>query len=167
MSVTTTDVSATLASTTDHSADAETVVLAWRVHRLRDERWRALPLVLTAYGVALLLWRLVFPTPLALFLPLVALTGALSEYLFPISYRLTDRGVYADCGASRLFLEWADVRRATVGSDGVYVSPLARASRLDSFRGIKLRFHDGNDAVVLETVRSLWRGGESPDRSVV
>lgn len=140
------------------SAEApEEVVLEWQVHRLREEP-RGIVFVTLGYALAFFFWRLVFPHPLALFLPVVALTSAMAEYLFPIRYRLTTRGAYASCGPlQRLHLSWNDVRRATRGAEGVYLSPFRLATRLDSFRGIRLRFA-GNDDAVLEAVRGLWRG---------
>ena len=134
---------------------AETTILAWRVHRLREEP-RGIPLVAGGYAAALLLWWWVFPQPIALVVPLFALTGALSDYLFPISFRLTTRGAYADCAASRLFLAWGDVKRASSGKDGVFLSPLARPSRLDGWRGVRLRFGGGNEEAVRDTARTLW-----------
>ena len=137
------------------SALPETVVFSWRVHRLREEP-RRLGVIAAAYGIALGLWWLVFPHPLALFLPAVSLTSALAEYLFPASYRLTTRGAHVANGFARLFLDWRDVRRATVGAEGVYLSPLARAdSPLAPFRGIRLRFGADNAEQVIEIVRRL------------
>jgi len=136
---------------------AETTVLAWRVHRLREEPWR-LPLVIAAYAVALGLWRLLFPHPIALFVPLVSLTSALAEYLFPVAYRLTDRGAHVSNGPFvRLFLAWPDVKSATVGKDGICLSPLAQPhSPLAPFRGVRLRFTDAASAdEVTRTVRAL------------
>jgi hypothetical protein len=140
--------------------EREATVLAWRVHRLREEPGR-LGLVAAGYGVAVALWLLLFPHPFALFLPVVALTSALSEYLFPVSYRLTTRGAHVSCGlTTRLFLAWDDVKRATAGTEGIHLSPLAKAgSPLEPFRGVRLRFADGNAETVTDTVRRLWRGG--------
>ncbi|HVK02636.1 MAG TPA: hypothetical protein VM490_04135 [Armatimonadaceae bacterium] len=132
------------------------VVLTWRVHRLREEPWR-LGIVLVAYGVALLLWLVLFPHPLTLLLPVVGLTSAMREYLFPQEFRLTREGAYVANGPARLFLAWDEVKRATHGSDGVHLSPFARPTRLDAFRGVRLDFADGNDAAVLAAVRVLWR----------
>jgi len=141
-------------------ADAEATALTWRVHRLREEP-RFVPVIAGAYAAALTLWWLACPYPLALLLHLGALTLALSEYLFPVTYRLTTCGAHADCGMSRLFIAWSDVKRATHGRDGVYLSPLARSSRLDGFRGVRLRYADGNDEAVRDTVRYLWRGADA------
>ncbi len=137
---------------------AETTLVAWRTHRLREDP-RHLRLIAAAYAAAIALWWLLFPHPLALFLPLVSLTSALAEYLFPISYRLTSRGAYAANGVTRLFISWSEVKRATAGSEGIYLSPLAQAgSRLEAFRGVRLRFADGNEEMVTQTVQRLWRG---------
>lgn len=138
----------------DHGAN-ETTLLAWRVHRLREQP-HYLPIVIVAYAVALGLWRLLFPHPLALFVPLVSLTSALGEYLFPITFRLTERGAHVANGTFvRLFLAWPDVKTATFGDDGVCLSPLARAgSPLQAFRGVRLRFDDDNADAVLATVRA-------------
>jgi hypothetical protein len=142
---------------------AETVAFAWRVHRLREEPGRA-PVVAGAYAVAGGFGWLIFAHPLPVLLILVALTGALAEYLFPISYRLTDRGAHSGCGLSQLFIAWADVRQATHGADGVYLSPFAGPHPLDSFRGVRLRYGATDPATVLETVRRLrgpGRGGDA------
>ena len=136
----------------------EEVILTWRIHRLRDEPQK-IGLVALGYGIALAFWRLAFPYPLGLFLPVVALTGAMAEYLFPVDYKLTNKGAYCSCGpAIKLEIAWDAVRRATVGKDGVYLSTLKIPSRLDSFRGIRLRFSQGsepNEARVRETVKKL------------
>jgi len=136
---------------------AEEVVMHWRIHRLREHP-RGIALVALGYGIAFALWWLVFPYPLGLFLPVFALTGAMSEYLFPIEYKLTTKGAYANCGpAIRLFLGWDEVRRATHGSEGVYLSTLKIPSRLDNFRGIRLRFAEGNEEAVRQTVRRFYK----------
>jgi hypothetical protein len=103
--------------------------------------------------MGLFFWLNLFPHPLTLLLPLGALTSAMAEYLFPVSYRLTNRGAYANCFLARLSLSWPEVKRARYGDDGVFLSPLSRPSRLDNFRGIRLSFAEGNAETVLETIR--------------
>jgi hypothetical protein len=136
----------------------ETPVISWRVHPLR-ERPGGIALVACGYGAAFLLWRLLFPNPFALCVPLIAMTAALSDYLFPTGYRLTRGGAHVDGAVSRLYIAWGDVRRATYGREGAFLSPFSRPSRLDGFRGVRLRFAAGNDADVLRAIRSL-RGGD-------
>jgi hypothetical protein len=150
----------TVTQTPSHSADiaeAETTVLAWRIHRLRDEPER-IPMVALAFaGVAVGGW-LLFANLIAVLLLLVVLTGTIVEFLFPINYRLTNLGAYANCGPSQLFMAWEDVKRATQGKEGVYLSPFSKPTALDSFRGIRLRFTPDNADLVRTTSRRLWKG---------
>ena len=135
----------------------ETTLLSWRRHALVESPER-IALAALGYGAAFALWRWLQPGLLALFLPSVALTSALSEYLLPVEYRLTDRGAHASCGPfQKLYLSWDDVRRATHGGDGVHLSPLPRPSRLDRFRGVRLRYAAGNRDEVLGFVRARVR----------
>jgi len=134
--------------------DDEVTLLTWRILRVAGHPAR-LAAVLVGYAAAIALWWLLLPYPAALFVPVVALTGALREFLFPTTYRLTTKGAYVFNGPAQLFLAWQDVRRATFGADGVFLSPLPRPSRLDSFRGVRLDFADGNNEAVLAAVRSL------------
>ncbi|MFM7322845.1 MAG: hypothetical protein ACKO5K_15195 [Armatimonadota bacterium] len=111
----------------------------WTVHRMRESP-RGMALVIAGYATALWLWLRLFPEPTGLFLPVVALTSALAEYLFPIRYRVGSDGLHAQCGwFQRLHLPWDRVRRLTRGSDGYFASPFARPTRLDAFRGIRLQ----------------------------
>jgi hypothetical protein len=86
---------------------------------------------------------------------LFVLTAALGDYWFPVTYRLTPEGAHADGLFSRLYLAWPDVKRATHGSDGIFLSPLPRPSHLDAFRGIRLPYGDQNAESLRETVKDL------------
>ncbi|MDX1934342.1 MAG: hypothetical protein SFU56_17200 [Capsulimonadales bacterium] len=135
----------------------ETVYLAWEIHRLQEDP-HPIPLVAVAIAGAVSVWWLVLPHPVLLPVPVLCLLAALSDYLLPIRFRLTDLGAHADCGLSRWFIAWTDVRRATKGRDGLYLSPFAAPSRLEAFRGVRLRFADNADEVT-ELVRSLRAEG--------
>jgi hypothetical protein len=136
----------------------DTAILTWRIHPLRDDP-RGIAGVAAAYALSFVLWRFLFPHPLGLILPVVGLTGALSDYLFPTTFRLTKSGAHSDCGLSRLTIAWTDVRRATQGADGIHLSPFSRATRLNQFRGVRLRFAGGvAPEQIVETVRELRDG---------
>jgi hypothetical protein len=137
----------------------ETKNIVWQTHRLREEgASRLLPFVVLGYGLALGLWWLVFPVPFALFLPIVALTSALSEFFFPVTYTITDEGVSVAYGPlHRLFLSWKEIKRATQGKEGVYLSSLAQPSRLDHFRGLRLRFAPAQSVEEREGIKETLR----------
>ena len=134
------------------------VVLAWRVHLLRQrpERARRLVLVLVVGGACVwLMFRAWLPVLAALGL----LLGSASEYLFPISYALTDEAVYAYGPLSRATLAWRDARRCLADPSTLTLTPLAIPSRLDAFRGVTLRFaspgHPGDRESVLREIARL------------
>jgi hypothetical protein len=136
----------------------EGTLISWRKHALMERPQYAV-LAAAGYGLAFAFWRWVFPHPLGLFLPTIALTSALAEYLFPREFKLTERGVYAACGPfQKLFLSWEDVKRATHGPDGVFLSPLTRPSRLDAFRGIRLPCDGDLKEDVLTYIRARRTG---------
>jgi len=83
-----------------------------------------------------------------LVLPLIALTSALSEFLFPVTYTLDDSGVSQKClPFFNRHIAWNDVRRASAGRDGFFISTLRLPSRLDQFRGIRINPRGNADAV--------------------
>lgn len=136
--------------------------LAWRVHPVCEAGNGPRVLVVAcAFVAAFLAGRVLLPVALW-WLPLLCLAVALSDFLLPTTYRLTPQGAHADCGLSRLFIAWSDVKRATHGSDGVYLSPFARPSRLEAFRGVRLRYGPNMDAeTVCDWVRQRRGNSEA------
>ena len=118
--------------------DAPQPALEWRV-RLADGQPRRVPGVIAAIALAAGLAYAVFGHLLPALITGAALLSAVSEFLLPITYRLTAEGVSRRNGLGYSFLAWKDVRRCLASPDGVQLSPLAGPSRLDAFRGITLR----------------------------
>jgi hypothetical protein len=122
-------------------------VLTWTIH-LAKEMPAKLCLVIIGYGAAMLAWWYFLPVPAALLLPLVALTSAMSEFLFPVTYTIDDVGISQKClPFFNRHIAWTDVRRASAGRDGFFVTTLRLPSRLDQFRGNRINPR-GNDAAV-------------------
>lgn len=136
-------------------------VLTWTIH-LAKEMPAKLCLVIIGYGAAMLAWWYFLPVPAALLLPLVALTSAMSEFLFPVTYTMDDIGISQKClPFFNRHIAWTDVRRASAGRDGFFVSTLRLPSRLDQFRGIRINPR-GNDAAVRAVITKrmeLMRNG--------
>jgi hypothetical protein len=147
----------TAANTPESVVPVETdaTLLLWRVHRLRESPQGAF-LVLAATAGALLAGSLLSLHPITLLVGIVVLALSLGDYLLPVTYRLTEKGAHADVGLNRLFIAWKDVKRATHGSEGIFLSPFSQPSRLDGFRGVRLRYGADNRDAVLENVRNLW-----------
>ncbi len=121
--------------------------LTWTIH-LAKERPAKLFLVLLGYVAAMLAWWYFLPVPAALVLPLIALTSAMSEFLFPVTFTIDDAGVTQKClPFFHRHIAWSDIRRASAGRDGFFVTSLRLPSRLDQFRGIRITPR-GNDVAV-------------------
>lgn len=132
--------------------------LTWEVNmgQARPERrWVCLAAALAMAAIALVFWANPFLAVLG-FVVVIASTG---EMFFPIRYRLDERKAQAKIALSTTELLWDDVRRMIPVEGGVRLSPLERASWLDNYRGVYLRF-SGNEQAVLATIRALWKADE-------
>ena len=118
--------------------------------------WRSLPLV-DDYPKSLLLAPIsvvvcvlagvAFDGWWAAMLAGVFLLISMSRYVLPTYFHLDDTGVSARFLGYVSRMPWSDVQRLSVGRAGVYLSPFKQASRLDSFRGMLLRFAGNADEV--------------------
>ncbi len=76
------------------------------------------------------------------------LVGSLASYFFPSRYTLDEVGVSRVLLGRRSARSWSEFRRVDARDNGLFLSPFASTSRLDSFRGIFLPFHKNRDQVV-------------------
>jgi len=133
------------------------IVLRWRVHLARRQPLRAaiaVFLILASAVGAYLIWHHPLAAAVAAFLVL----SAAAEFLLPITYVLGPDGVWCRSFLSVRHLRWADVRRCYRDAQGIKLSPLARRSRLEAYRGIYLWLED-DGAAVADAIRAYWRQG--------
>lgn len=139
-------------------AAASDLALTWRVHLVRRDPGRLVGVAGVLLLGCLLTWAM-YGRLLPVMLAALLLLGAVSEYLFPVTYRVTGDGVSADRPGCRLVLPWSLARRCELERRSMKVSPLARPSRLDAFRGVELRFapdgQAGDRASVLHAIAQL------------
>jgi len=129
--------------------------LEWQVHLARGNPARA-AVVAALIGVSAWLCLHLFQNGLLAIATILVLLGATAEFLFPIHYRLTAEAAEFRNLHTLRRIAWTDVRKAYRLDHGVYLSPFERASRLDAFRGVLLRFSaDGAEKeAVLAAVRA-------------
>jgi hypothetical protein len=84
-----------------------------------------------------------------------------ADFIFPVKFRVDADGVECSTVFKRTTIQWSQVRRCYLDDEGVKLSPLAQASRLEAFRGVYLRFNNNRDEVV-ESVKRL-RGAACSD----
>lgn len=130
--------------------------LEWRVHLLQRDPAR-LPLVGAMLLLGFVAVYLMFQSFLSAMVAVLLLVASISEYLFPVRYRITAEGVQADALTSRMRLSWQQARRLVPERQSLLVSPLPAPSRLDAFRGVLLRFapegQPGDCASVVEAIK--------------
>jgi hypothetical protein len=138
----------------------EAILREWTVHLLRREPKRAVVILTSLLFVLCVAW-LLFHSPFLMLAGAFMVLSAASEFLFPIRYRLTTRKAAAHWGAARFEIEWGAVKRLLEAEGAVKLSPLPKASRLDHYRGVTLRFapegEPGSRADVLEIVEASVR----------
>ncbi len=119
----------------------------WRSHPLVDDYPRSLALVAIVIAVCVGVW-ISFDSLVLAALSAAVLVGSLARYFAPTHYELNDAGISVRFLGHVRRVAWGDVRRHWVAREGVELSPFARPSRLESFRGTFLRFAGNRDEVV-------------------
>jgi len=124
---------------------------SWPVHPARQR-----PLATLAVSFALILiWSLVYLVTQSwgyVLLAIILLLVSLSQFFLPVTFRVVERGVRREFVGQVVERSWSEVRRIIEDRNGVLLSPFARPSWLDSYRGLYLRFADRRQEI-MEYVR--------------
>lgn len=78
----------------------------------------------------------------------VLLMLSLANFFFRSRYEIDAEGIWARYPLRRKRLRWVEVRRFAHDVEGGFLSTRARASRMDAFRGMHLRFGNSGEEVV-------------------
>jgi hypothetical protein len=145
----------------DAAKAADSIELRWSVHLMKtrpDAVWR----IGLCAALAAVLGAILFRSLLLGLVPAAAVLLSLSEFLFPIHYTLSPKGVALKNGLTWLEMPWADVRHAYLAEDGVKLSPLRKKNaRMEPLRGIFVRFGEQDPEAVLDVVRRLRHGTDA------
>jgi hypothetical protein len=98
-------------------------------------------------------------------LALVLLWVSVAPFLLPTHYVVSDLGVEERRGWRRRFRPWTGLRRVDIGRDAALLSPLARPSWLDRYRGLVLLFDGADRDLVVKLIAQKLpgpRGGGGP-----
>ena len=122
-------------------------VIRWRSHPLVDEFPKSLLLAVIILAVCVgaswalegLIWGVISA---------LLLVAAMARYIFPSHFQLDADGVTVRFLGVARRMPWTALKRMSVGPGGMFLSPFERPSRLDSFRGVALRFAGNADEVV-------------------
>jgi hypothetical protein len=123
---------------------SDACLLSWTVH-LASRKPNVIPILIITMISAGLLITILFHSPLPGMIAIALLVGSVKEFLFPIHYRITPKGVEQRSIGCHLELAWKDARRCLLEQHQITITPLSTASRLDVFRGVTLRFSREGD----------------------
>lgn len=142
---------------TEAATESE-VLLQWVCHPIKSKS------VLITIFLVLMLTVLVsltyYWTESKLFAALAALIlwGSLSQYFLPVGFVFNDKDVVIKYTTHRITKGWHLFRSYYVDRNGVLLSPFVRPSRLESFRGLYIRFAGNKDevmAVVMDKIKMV------------
>jgi len=86
---------------------------------------------------------------------ILVLLAATSRYLLPTEHLVDAKGASSTHLGFTHKLRWQQIARVDVHGDGLFLSPFSQASRLDSFRGLFLRYADNGGRVAVAV--DHWR----------
>jgi len=136
---------------TNVSADVNDA-FRWNVRPSDKEpakKWGVLVGALAIFALGMV----VFHSVLLGLLGFAIIAASTAEFWLGTSYKLDKDSASVRCGFSYSEMRWNEVKRAMATPDGVKLSPLGSATRMDSFRGVFLKFGDEPHEPILEFVR--------------
>lgn len=126
--------------------------LSWTAHPART-RPRDLALVVS---VLLLTTGAVLSTFQSMFFAVLAVTilvATIAPFLFPTRYHIDDWGIReVRLGRTRA-RPWTELRRVQIGRQGALVSPFAKASWMDRYRGMTILFDGADRSLLIDRLR--------------
>lgn len=124
----------------------EPSVLRWKSHPFKKKRLVSFLVILCLVVV----WVSVYLTTFSILMTVVSifiLLGALAPFFLPTEYELTPDKIRVKFLFSQKEKEWTSYRSFYPDKNGVLLSPFEKPSRLESFRGIYIRFDRNKDQV--------------------
>jgi hypothetical protein len=133
------------------SAEGETHLAAesleWTVHLAAQHPHRAV--IVGAAGLAVgTLAHLLFQNPVMTLFSVAVLVAATAEFLFPIRYRLDEKGAELRNLHNWRRIAWEEVKKVYTGEREIKLSPLEHGGRREAFRGVLLHCPDNRDEVL-------------------
>lgn len=123
----------------------------WRVHPLRENWTRSILLLLVLFLLYLGIYWL-FQSAFITLLSAIFVTSSLYRYFVPFRYEFYEHELVVAAPLYRLTKPWDAFRSFYVDNNGVLLSPFAKPSRLENFRGVYVRFGE-NRSEVLDFIR--------------
>lgn len=125
-----------------------------------EKRFPVVVAAVVAFGLGLLILNNLVMAILAV----LVVVFSTAELFLPWKFKIDQEGAEVKIGLSRSVMLWKDVKRAILRNDVLLLSPLQTASRMDVFRGVRLRFSGNSDQILVTISQLLKENGCVLDR---
>jgi hypothetical protein len=141
-------------SQTSIPPESEGETLEWLAHPVRRKPLVSVAVTILIFVAAAIVF---FSTNSMAFtlLALVVLAASLAKFYFPTRYRMTEKRLIVKTTTQTLSKEWKLYRNFYPDRNGILLSPFARQTRLENFRGLYILFSDNKDEVTAFVKRRL------------
>jgi len=113
--------------------------ISWTVHPL-VENWKRTTLLLLFLFSILVIIFISFKSILFLLLSAILLIGPLYKFFLPFQFCCGIDNLVVTACCYKVERQWSDFRSYYVDKNGVLLSPFAKPTRLENFRGTYIRF---------------------------
>ncbi len=124
---------------------------AWSCHPLREESTLKSVLLSATISMCAAVMAVGLGSPVYGIISLIVLVAAMLGYLLPTDYLIDSEGASWKLLVWRR-RRWATFRRVVRHPDGLFLSSFRQPHRLDSFRGVFLRFGAGVDGDEIDSL---------------
>ena len=128
-----------LDSSTSMFDSSHTDEISWCVHPL-VENWIRTVILSVFLSAILVILFIGFQSIVIVFLSALLLIGPLYKYFLPFYYHCTHNGLVVRACCYNIERPWTSFRSNYIDKNGVFLSPFAKPTRLENFRGIYVRF---------------------------
>ncbi len=135
-----------------NSVTEDTNVLEWKCHPATRKPWITAGVTVFVLVISMLVFASTDSKGFS-FLALLVMFASLAKYYFPTKYRMTDEKISIKTTTQTLHKEWSIYRSFYPDKNGVLLSPFARPTRMENFRGLYVMF-SGNREEVISFVKS-------------
>lgn len=126
-------------SSDTNGSQQSTPELSWRVHPIVENRIKTVLLLLFLSTILSIIY-FSFQSIVVLFLSACLLIGPLYKYFLPYNYHCRIDTLTVSTCCSNTDRPWESFRSSYVDKNGILLSPFAKPTRLENFRGIYVRF---------------------------
>lgn len=125
----------------------EDAILDWVCHPARRNKTVTIAVSIFIAVIVAVVYYATFSVWFTI-LGFLILTGSLAGFYFPSHYQFTENKIIIKTTMQTLEKKWSQYRSYYSDKNGVLLSPFARPSRLENFRGIYIKFWYNKDEVM-------------------